>query len=124
MSGLTERNESYKERGLLKLRGERRLRMPLFASISGLATFMLPSRAFAAEVRVINNVAQIGTLPLLAALGIGIAVAVFAVVAFLQLTVRGKEREAAQPVGNESESVMIQASRAGTPRRRMRTMTT
>lgn len=64
---------------------------------------MLPSRAFASEARVINNVAQMGTLPLLAALGIGIAVAVFAVVAFLQMTVKGKENEAGQSAGNESE---------------------
>jgi len=77
--------------------------MPLSASIAGIAAFMLPSRAFASEARVINNVAQMGTLPLLAALGIGIAVAVFAVVAFLQMTVKGKENEAGQSAGNESE---------------------
>ncbi len=107
---MTERNRSRIERGPLKLRGERRLRMPLSASIAGIAAIMLPSRAFASEARVINNVAQMGTLPLLAALGIGIAVAVFAVVAFLQMTVKGKENEAAQSAGNESESDDDQSS--------------
>ncbi|RIE02225.1 hypothetical protein [Cohnella faecalis] len=60
------------------------------------ATFYLTAATpvFAAqkseELRTSAADAAIGTLPLLAAFGVGIAVAVFAVVAFLQMTARGR----------------------------------
>jgi hypothetical protein len=48
--------------------------------------------AFAAGSWVTSEVqVKVGTLPLLAALGVGIAVAVGAVIAFLQMTAKGKE---------------------------------
>ncbi len=52
----------------------------------------LPLRAFAAgSLETFASQVQVGTLPLLAALGVGIAVAVGAVIAFLQMTAKGKD---------------------------------
>ncbi|WP_239616116.1 FHA domain-containing protein [Cohnella mopanensis] len=50
-----------------------------------------PYRVYAAQVGATAATVKAGTLPLLAALGLGIAVAVGAVIAFLQMTARGKE---------------------------------
>ncbi|OXS53527.1 hypothetical protein B1A99_29585 [Cohnella sp. CIP 111063] len=101
---MAEQNRSQRERGPLKFREGRRSCEPFLAAIAGAGALLLPGRAFASEMRAVNAAAQIGTLPLLAALGIGIAVAVFAVVAFLQLTVKGRETiEAAEAAMKESE---------------------
>jgi len=93
---LTERNRTQRERGLLKFCGDRRNRATLSAASVLLGLLGLPDPAFAFSVP-----AQLkpGTLPLLAALGIGIAVAVGAVIAFLQLTAKGKEANEAAPAG-------------------------
>ncbi|MFC4600651.1 FHA domain-containing protein [Cohnella hongkongensis] len=87
--------------------GVRRSRLPLSAAIAGIGAFLTPHRAWASETGAAQAAVQMqpGTLPLLAALGIGIAVAVFAVIAFLQLTVRGKEtKESASRAPDDSES--------------------
>jgi hypothetical protein len=61
-------------------------------SVASIALLAFPMTAHA-ETALGTSVAQVkvGTLPLLAALGLGIAVAVGAVIAFLQMTARGKE---------------------------------
>jgi hypothetical protein len=52
----------------------------------------IPIRTFAAgSLETSESQVNVGTLPLLAAIGVGIAVAVGSVIAFLQLTTKGKE---------------------------------
>ncbi|XID92542.1 FHA domain-containing protein [Paenibacillaceae bacterium WGS1546] len=59
-----------------------------------------PGSAFASEHLELSAV-QVGTLPLLAALGIGIVVAVGAVIAFLQMTARGKAANSVSAADDE-----------------------
>lgn len=57
--------------------------------LTGLAALPMPASA-AESASVSKAQVTVGTLPLLAALGLGIAVAAFAVIAFLQMTAKGK----------------------------------
>jgi hypothetical protein len=67
-----------------------------------LGTSTLPLRVFAAgSLETSASQVKVGTLPLLAALGIGIAVAVGSVIAFLQMTARGKEMNESSPMVSE-----------------------
>lgn len=68
-----------------------------------IGTSFVPIRVFAAgSLETSASQVKVGTLPLLAALGIGIAVAVGAVIAFLQMTARGKEIDAMASEDNET----------------------
>ncbi len=100
---MAERNETQRERGAFKFREGWRPRVAWFSAIGGAGIALLPSTAFASDAKRVHAAAQMtpGTLPLLAALGIGIAVAVLAVVAFLQLTARGRETNDSAPAAAE-----------------------
>jgi hypothetical protein len=64
-----------------------------------LGMWIVPEPTFAAGLLEAAPIqVKAGTLPLLAALGIGIAVAVGAVIAFLQLTAKGKEKSDIPPL--------------------------
>jgi hypothetical protein len=70
--------------------------------MSLLGTSSLPLRVFAAgSLETSATQVKVGTLPLLAALGFGIAVAVGSVIAFLQMTARGKEMNDSSTVASE-----------------------
>ncbi|MFB9277438.1 FHA domain-containing protein [Cohnella cellulosilytica] len=105
MSLLAERNESQRERGHFKFREGRRPRVAMASAIGGIALWLLPCTALASEARRGQAAAQMtpGTLPLLAGLGIGIAVAVLAVIAFLQLTAKGKLANDAAQTAEEDD---------------------
>ncbi|TFE23660.1 FHA domain-containing protein [Cohnella luojiensis] len=69
-------------------------------------TLGLPIPAFAAgSWETSATQVNVGTLPLLAALGVGIAVAVGAVVAFLQMTAKGKENNDAASTAMEDQEL-------------------
>jgi hypothetical protein len=74
--------------------------------MSILGTSSLPLRVFAAgSLETSATQVKVGTLPLLAALGFGIAVAVGSVIAFLQMTARGKEmNDSSTVVSDDNES--------------------
>jgi len=106
VSGLAERARTHRERGKKiesSVNGKRRIRERASASVGlsvGLVAGALaaPGQAFgAASWETSATQVKVGTFPLLAALGIGIAVAVVAVIAFLQLTAKGKEARDAFP---------------------------
>ncbi|MCD9020546.1 FHA domain-containing protein [Cohnella silvisoli] len=62
------------------------------AVLYGAGVSVMPLHTFAAgSLETSASQVKVGTLPLLAALGVGIAVAVGAVIAFLQMTAKGKE---------------------------------
>lgn len=99
---------------VLKERGKRLISKcnSLVRSVKGAAglsillagTQALPSRVFAAtSLEAATTQVKVGTLPLLAALGLGIAVAVAAVIAFLQMAARGKESNEASLMSIEDE---------------------
>ncbi|MBB6674469.1 FHA domain-containing protein [Cohnella nanjingensis] len=75
--------------GRIRISGRR-----AFATIGTLGSSAIGAKPAAASMKLDATAAQnaIGTLPLLAAMGIGIVVAALAVVAFLQMTARGKNR--------------------------------
>lgn len=92
---MTEREQHTKERGnrFKYRRGSTPWRYKAVSSAAILLTGsqVMPIRAFAAQsLEVATAQVKVGTLPLLAALGVGIAVAVGAVIAFLQLTAKGR----------------------------------
>lgn len=92
---MTERRQTQEERGRTiknKAAGGRRFLLWATAALAATAISAIPRRAYAAGTWETSAAQiQVGTLPLLAALGIGIAVAVVAVIAFLQLTAKGRE---------------------------------
>ncbi len=100
----SERNEQ-KGREKLKFKGKVFSRVTMLLLKAGLVLpglSILPVNAFAAEPLITaSNQVKVGTLPLLAALGVGIAVAVGSVIAFLHMTAKGKE-------ANDSSSTTVQ----------------
>ena len=90
---LFERRQIKQERGR---HGEisqcrRGVRAARMASLTLVASIAIPESAWAKASGMLNSTrTAVGTLPLLAALGIGIAVAVGAVIAFLHMTAKGR----------------------------------
>ncbi len=92
---LTESQHHHREgRGRIKSGRRRLLRaspIRTAAAVTFVGVLALPFHAAASEpIAASRTQVTVGTLPLLAALGVGIAVAVGAVVAFLQMTAKGK----------------------------------
>lgn len=111
-----ERNEQ-EGRECVKLKGNshspRHERIKLAANV-GLVIIGLvawPVDSFAAGT-LETPVAQLkaGTLPLLAALGLGIAVAVAAVIAFLNMTAKGKESNGIPGVNVQDDEIFLDSS--------------
>lgn len=105
---LKEREQVKEERGnRFKCKG--RLLPRLAKAATGLALIIcgmqgVPFRASAAgSLETSASQVQVGTLPLLAALGIGIAVAVGSVIAFLQMTAKGKESSEASQMSPDED---------------------
>lgn len=74
------------------------------AVASAASAVLVPAAAYgAAATRPLAMNTAVGTLPLLAALGIGIVVAVGAVIAFLQMTAKGKEPKRYAAEGNDPD---------------------
>ncbi|WP_182299223.1 FHA domain-containing protein [Cohnella cholangitidis] len=92
---MTERIQDHKERGN-RIKYRRGVN-PALAKVAAFIALLLggiqtgPYRVFAAQSLETATAIKAGTLPLLAALGLGIAVAVGAVIAFLQMTAKGKD---------------------------------
>lgn len=82
-----ERQEARKSN---EFRGSKKLGITIIVC-SGLSALPLPASAAARTAHAAASRMEAGTLPLFAALGIGIFVAVIAVIAFLQMTGRDKE---------------------------------
>lgn len=97
MFTLTESQHNRIERGeRIRMRGRQLLRKWRTITIGALTAIALIGlaeesvHAAAGSVSVSKAQVTVGTLPLLAALGLGIAVAAFAVIAFLQMTAKGR----------------------------------
>ncbi|RKP50123.1 FHA domain-containing protein [Cohnella endophytica] len=89
-----ERRERHGARRSIGFRKARKLIVSVSAYI-GLAALPLPVSASARPIQSASSRMEAGALPLFAALGIGIFVAVVAVIAFLQMT--GKDKELRGP---------------------------
>ncbi|WP_256758762.1 FHA domain-containing protein [Cohnella sp. WQ 127256] len=97
-----ERGNSFKFTGIMS---PRRFKAILSSSILIVGLQASPIHAWAAG-SVETSITQVkaGTLPLLASLGLGIAVAVGAVIAFLQMTAKGKGANKASILATENEA--------------------
>ncbi|QJD86757.1 FHA domain-containing protein [Cohnella herbarum] len=114
---MTEREQHTDERGnRFKYRWGTTPR--LYKAVACVAVLLtgsqfMPVRASAAALSldIVTSQVKVGTLPLLAALGVGIVVAVGAVIAFLQLTAKGREsRDPTQSAIDEDQETYEEQS--------------